>query len=39
MSHFFANAGGGSGIEVLILGAVILASTIAYLIWLIKRKL
>ena len=32
----FADA---SGFEILILGAVILASTAAYLVWLAKRKL
>jgi len=28
-----------SGLEILVLGAVILASTAAYLVWLAKRKL
>jgi len=37
--HILAMATGGSALEVIIIGLVIFASSIAYLIWLIKRKL
>jgi hypothetical protein len=38
MPHLFAMSG-GSAVEVVIIGSVILASSIAYIIWLVKRKL
>jgi len=39
MMHFLADTGGDSAVGEIVIAVMILAATIAYLIWLVKRKL
>jgi hypothetical protein len=39
MPRFLGMTGGGSAIQEILLGILILGSGIAYIIWLVKRKL
>ncbi len=39
MAHFLGMTGGNSALQEIVIGAMILASGIAYIIWLVKRKL
>ena len=39
LPHLFGMADGGSAIEEIVFGILILGSGIAYIVWLVKRKL
>jgi hypothetical protein len=39
MPHFLASAGGDSAVGEIIITVMILGASIAYLVWLVKRKL
>ena len=39
MTHFMAMTGGDSATQIIVFGILILGSGIAYIIWLVKRKL
>jgi hypothetical protein len=39
MSHIFASTAGGSATEIIVVTILIAASSIAYIVWLVKRKL